>query len=161
MLFGQCFRCMREEEKELSRVERENEEGPALTVSVLKFTPSPQVPDLTVSGLRELFSAPEPLSKDLVRFPVHWKEDYTLILPKPAGWPAAKLVSVNAQEGKAVLSLKTFVNPKWPIILYSSDWRRPVGDEFWKVSWESLVAHLDTLTVMIGLWRPRPCFSTS
>ena len=53
MLFGQCFRCMPEEENELNRAEKENGEDPALVISVLKVIPGPRVPDLTVSGLRE------------------------------------------------------------------------------------------------------------
>ncbi|CAE7359459.1 pol [Symbiodinium microadriaticum] len=63
-LFGQCFRCMREEEKELNRVDKEKEEdskaGLSVRVdkekeedskaglSVLKFTPEPLLPELTV-----------------------------------------------------------------------------------------------------------------
>ncbi|CAE7543737.1 pol, partial [Symbiodinium necroappetens] len=77
----------------------------------LLVTPEPQIPELTVSGLRELFSAPEPLPRR-----------------------------------KAVLDVKTFVNPKWPITLYAKDWRRSVGDESWKANWERLSYHLDALS---------------
>ena len=81
MLFGQCFRCMREEEKELNRAGSEGGESSALAVSVLEYTPGPKQPDLTFSGLRELFSAPEPLPRDFVPLAVRWKEDCTMIAP--------------------------------------------------------------------------------
>ena len=56
-------------------------------------------------------------------------------------WPAGKLV--QCMFWKERLELKTFVNPKWPIVLYSSVWRRPSGDEW---EWERLDCHLDLLS---------------
>ncbi|CAE7299989.1 unnamed protein product, partial [Symbiodinium necroappetens] len=134
MLFGQCFRCMREEEKELSRVAEEVKEEKALSVSVLKFSSAPPASELTASGLRELFSAPEPLPANYVRLPVHWKEGDTLLLPKPAGWAASKFVTVYGLEGQGVSSLLFYVLMHY-FPAQAVHWERVEGDTDVKGIW--------------------------